>query len=160
MKHLEQLHQKGKPINTIIRCCRCQQIKRDVRVLNCLHMYCHRCVLQLRGDGLHGNAVTGFQSTCVKPGCKQVVSGKTTVIDSEIVDFLQWYDSQPPMVASMACQIHALTTAVAKYPNDQGIKAKLQQTQNQFRAMSQNAGFRDPPVDLMVIAKLIRKPYV
>ncbi|ETI27456.1 hypothetical protein G647_09646 [Cladophialophora carrionii CBS 160.54] len=159
MKHLEQLHRGGKSISSTIRCSRCQQIKRDVRVLNCLHLYCHRCVLQLRGQAQHGNAVTGFQSTCVKPGCNQVVSGKTTVIDSEIVDFLQWYDQQSPVITSKVCQLHVLNTASARYPDDDGIKAKLQQVQSQFRA-AHNAAVGDQPVDLMVIAKLCRKPYL
>jgi hypothetical protein len=159
MKHLEQLHRAGKSISSTIRCSRCQQIKRDVRVLNCLHLYCHRCVLQLRGQAQHGNAITGFQSTCVKPGCNQVVSGKTTVIDSEIVDFLQWYDQQPPAITSKVCQLHVLNTACARYPDDDGINAKLQQVQNQFRA-AHNAVVGDQPIDLMVIAKLCRKPYL
>ncbi|EXJ58050.1 hypothetical protein A1O7_05473 [Cladophialophora yegresii CBS 114405] len=159
MKHLEQLHRAGKSISSNIRCSRCQQIKRDVRVLNCLHLYCHRCVLQLRGQAQHGNATTGFQSTCVKPGCNQVVSGKTTVIDSEIVDFLQWYDQQSPVITSKVCQLHVLNTASARYPEDNGVKAKLQQVQGQIRA-AHHAAVGDQPVDLMVIAKLCRKPYL
>ena len=159
MKHLEQLHRAGKPIASAIRCSRCQQIKRDVRALNCLHLYCHRCVLQLRGQAQHGNAITGFQSTCVKPGCNQIVSGKTTVIDSDIIDFLQWYDQQSPAVTNMVCFLHVLNTAVAKYPEDKGIKAKLQQVQNQFKAM-QNGSLGDGLVDLMAVAKLCRKPYL
>ncbi len=158
MKNLEQLHRGGKAIASAIRCSRCQQIKRDVRALNCLHLYCHRCVLQLRGQAQHGNAVTGFQSTCVKLGCNQIVSGKTTVIDSDIIDFLQWYDQQSPAITNVVCQIHVLNTAVAKFPDDNRIKTKLQQVQAQLKAM-QTSSLGDGLVDLMAMAKLCRKPF-
>lgn len=160
MKQLEQMHRSSQSIASTIKCCRCQQIKRDVRVLNCLHMYCHRCVLQLRGEAQHGNAVTGFQSTCVKAGCKQIVSGKTTVIDSEIMDFLQWYDQQAPALASIPAQLHLLNTAVTRYPDDDAIKAKLQHVQSQFAAMQATGRADHQLADLMQIAKLCRKPYL
>jgi hypothetical protein len=159
MKHLEQLHRSSKSLASHIRCSRCNQIKRDVRVLNCLHMYCHRCILQLRDQGQKGNAITGFSAKCVHDGCNQVVSGKTTVIDSEIIDFLQWYDQQQPAISSIPCQIHVLNTAVGRHPNDVGIKETLDHFQKQARAM-QSVPYGDQPCDLMIIAKLIRKPYL
>ena len=122
-------------------------------------MYCHRCILQLRGEAQKGNAITGFQSQCVKPGCSQVVAGKTTVIDSEIIEFLQWYDGQSPALASVPAQLHILNMATIKYPEDEGIKRKLEQVQNHFKALQVTA-IGDTSCDLMAIAKLCRKPYL
>ncbi|OAG43966.1 hypothetical protein AYO21_01818 [Fonsecaea monophora] len=158
MKRLEQLHQSGQDIGAILKCSRCQAIKRDVRVLNCLHLYCHRCILWLRHEAQKGDAVRGFQSFCVQPECKQVVSGKTTVIDSEIMEFLQWYDKQSPAVTSLPAQLNVLSSAVAKYPEDDEIKHKLEQMQLRYKTLQANA-VMDVPCDLMQIAKLARKPY-
>ncbi|KIY00557.1 uncharacterized protein Z520_03220 [Fonsecaea multimorphosa CBS 102226] len=158
MKHLEQLHQTSQDISEILKCSRCHAAKRDVRVLNCLHLYCHRCILQLRTEAQKGDAIRGFQSFCVKPGCEQVVSGKTTVIDGEIIEFLEWYDKQSPAVTSLPAQINVLSSAAAKYPEDDDIKRKLEQTEMQYEALQANAG-TDMTCDLMQIAKLARKPY-
>ncbi|OAP59941.1 hypothetical protein AYL99_04943 [Fonsecaea erecta] len=159
MKSLEQLHQGGQEITEVIKCVRCKAIKRDARVLNCLHLYCHRCILQLRGEASKGDAIRGFQSFCVKDNCTQVVSGKTTVIDGEIIEFLQWYDKQPADVTSFPAQIQVLSSAVAKYPEDDGIQRKLDQTEKQYKAHQSSGGGGDVPCDLMQIAKLARKPY-
>ncbi|EXJ69053.1 uncharacterized protein A1O5_07988 [Cladophialophora psammophila CBS 110553] len=158
LTRLEQTHQYGGAITEMLKCARCQVIKRDVRVLNCLHLYCHRCILKLRTEASKGDAVKGFQSFCVKPACTQVVSGKTTVIDSDIIDFLQWYDKQSPTITSLPAQVNVLNAALVKYPEDEDIKRKLDQVQAQYGTLLAS-GEADIPCDLMQIAKLARKPY-
>ncbi|OQV06766.1 hypothetical protein CLAIMM_11293 [Cladophialophora immunda] len=158
MKQLEQLHQGSQAITDCLKCSRCLVIKRDVRVLNCLHLYCHRCILQLRTEAAKGDPIRGFNSFCVKPDCKQVVSGKTTVIDPEIMDFLQWYDKQPAGITSLPAQLNVLCAAAAKYPEDDEIKHKWEQAQLQYNALRAGNAL-DMPCDLMQMAKLVRKPY-
>lgn len=158
MKHLEQMHQQGRSIASNIRCSRCQQSRRDARVLNCLHMYCHKCILQLRAEAGKGDARTGFRAFCVRPGCDEAVSGKTTVVDSELIDFLIWYDSQPASVKHGAAQVFVLSAALVKNPGDDDIKRKLDSVETQVNALRLTGGV-DGPCDLLKIAKLARKPY-
>lgn len=158
IKHLESLHQQGKPITPVIRCSRCQEVRRDSRVLNCMHLYCHRCIVKLRNEAQKGDPKIGFRAFCVQNGCDEVVSGKTAVVEGDVVDLLNWYDKQPAGVTMGAARLHVLNDALAKRPDDEDIKAKKESVQTQLNAMRLSGG-SDGPCDLLEVTKLAKKPY-
>lgn len=158
LKQVESLHQQGKSITTLIKCSKCQNNRRDVRILNCLHLYCHRCILTLRATAEKGDAVTGFRASCVIPGCPEVVSGKTAVLDSDIVEFLTWYDTQPAGIQHGPAQIQVMKAALDKTPDDEDVKAKSKAIKKVVDD-DRMRGAISPPCDLIKIARLIRKPY-
>ena len=158
MTKLETLHKKGKSIANHIKCSKCLQIKRDARVLNCLHIYCHKCVLNLRASASKGSPVHGFRAFCVTTGCTEPVSGKTTVVDPEIIEFLSWYDAQAPEVTETEAKLWIVNTALERKPDNADIKRKLRSIEREIQGPEQS-GTEDGPCDLLQMAKLARKPY-
>ncbi|EXJ81015.1 hypothetical protein A1O3_07303 [Capronia epimyces CBS 606.96] len=158
IKQLETVHVEGKPITELIKCSRCQQFKPKCRILVCMHLYCHKCVLTLRAEAEKGNPVTGFRAFCVKPDCNGLVSGKTSVVESEAMAFLKWYDEQPADLTSTAAQLHVLNGALDEFPDDPEIERKLNVVHaqiNKFRLTAQP----DVRCNLLQLVKLARKPY-
>ncbi|EXJ90561.1 hypothetical protein A1O1_03664 [Capronia coronata CBS 617.96] len=158
IKRLESIHRQGGSIASLIRCPRCQHIKSKCRILSCLHLYCHKCVLALRTEAEKGNAVTGFRAFCVKPDCDAEVSGKTSVVESEAMSFLKWYDDQPACLTSTAAQLHILNGALEDFPDEHEIQRKLSVVQAQAKHLKRT-NQADAPADLLQLVKLARKPY-
>ncbi|KIW19836.1 hypothetical protein PV08_00411 [Exophiala spinifera] len=155
---LQNLHQSGKSIARVLRCCKCQNARRDVRVLSCLHLYCHKCIITLRNDASAGDALTGFKAACSVSDCKGAVSGKTSVIDGDIVDFLNWYDTQDAAVGTFASQIQVMKLALQKTPDDDDVRAKKIAVERDVND-AKRKGEIDTPVDLIKLVRLIRKPF-
>ncbi|KIX02382.1 uncharacterized protein Z518_08323 [Rhinocladiella mackenziei CBS 650.93] len=105
-----------------------------------------------------GDLVRGFRAFCVKPDCNETVTGKTSVLDAEVIEFLLWYDRQSAAVTSGTAQLHVLSTALAKSPEDDDIKRKLDAMQNQLKRLRLK-GEVHGPCNLLQAAKLVRKPY-
>ncbi|KAI1618631.1 hypothetical protein EDD37DRAFT_647422 [Exophiala viscosa] len=158
LKHIELLHQQRKSIANLLRCSKCQNNRRDVRILRCLHIYCHKCILTLRAAAEKGDAMTGFSSACVVAGCTEIVIGKTSVLDSDLIDFLQWYDTQDAGIRHGPAQAQVLKLALDKTPDDEDVKAKSKAVQRELDS-ARLRGVVDSPCDLVKIAKLVRKPY-
>ncbi|KAK4943026.1 hypothetical protein LTR10_017411 [Elasticomyces elasticus] len=158
LKHIEVLHQKRKGIANLLKCSKCQNNRRDVRILRCLHIYCHKCILTLRAAAEKGDAQTGFNSACVVAGCPEVVTGKTSVLDADLIDFLLWYDAQDAGIQHGPAQLQVMKLALEKTPNDEDVKAKDYTIKREI----DNARLRGvvhSPCDLVKIASLVRKPY-
>ncbi|EHY53007.1 hypothetical protein HRR90_003637 [Exophiala dermatitidis] len=158
MKQLETEHRQGNSIEEMITCSRCEQIKPKCRILNCLHLYCHKCVLALRADAEKGNPVTGFRAFCVKQGCNVEVSGKTSVVEPEAMAFLKWYNEQPANLTATVAQKHVLETALEDFPEDDEIERKLDHVNAKVDQLNAT-GQPDKLCDLVHCVKLARKPY-
>ena len=100
----------------------------------------------------------GFRAFCVKTGCTEVVSGKTSVVDADVVEFLVWYDNQPPNVSMSAAEMKVLSSASLKRPGDADVKLKMDGVKERIREL-QVSGEPDEPCDLLRVAQLARKPY-
>lgn len=100
----------------------------------------------------------GFRAFCVYPSCNSVVSGKTSVLDAEIIQFLVWYDTQPPDVKTWPAQMQVFRNALDKSPDDADIKNKAKAVQLENQA-SRQKGVADTVCDVLQMAKLARKPY-
>ncbi|KAK6383682.1 hypothetical protein LTS17_002974 [Exophiala oligosperma] len=155
---VQQLHQAGKTISRTLQCSKCQNVRRDVRVLSCLHLYCHKCIIALRNEASAGDALTGFKASCAVGDCKGSVSGKTSVIDGEIIDFLNWYDTQDAAIGDFPCQIQVMKLAFDKTPDDDDVRVKKQAVEKEVGDAQMN-GETDTPVDLVKLVRLIRKPF-
>lgn len=157
MKKFEVAHaHNALSITELLKCSKCKQIKRDARVLNCLHVYCHRCTQKLRVEAEKGDAKNGFKANCVQQGCSEIVSGKTAVIDAEVMELLVWYDKQSPGLTTSAAQIQVLKAAHQKRPDEASIKAQLadvRKKQKQLEATGEN----DTVCNLLEVAKLAKK---
>ena len=158
MQKLQKLHQHGKSVAKDIKCSKCQQLRRDVRVLSCLHLYCHKCIVSLRNSAEKGDAVTGFRAFCVVQDCKGSIAGKTSVVDPELIDFLGWYDTQTAALPTSAAQLHVLKYSLDRTPDDEDVKAKKMAVEKEI-SNARIRGELDLPVDLVKIARLARKPY-
>ncbi|KAK7900418.1 hypothetical protein LTR67_002700 [Exophiala xenobiotica] len=158
MQKLQSLHQHGKSIAKDIKCSKCQHLRRDVRVLACLHLYCHKCIVSLRNSAEKGDAVTGFRAFCIVPNCNASVAGKTSVVDPELIDFLGWYDTQTAALPTSAAELHVMKYSLDRTPDDEDVKAKKKAVEKAI-SDARIRGLLDPPVDLIKIAKLARKPY-
>lgn len=158
IKRLETLHQQGTSIADLLKCSRCKETKAKCRILSCLHLYCHKCVLALRNAAEKGNPVTGFRAFCVQPDCDNEVSGKTSVVESEAMTFLKWYDEQPAGLTSTAARLHVLNGAIADFPDDNEVQRKLSVVNAQIKQL-RLTGQPDKKADLLQLVKLARKPY-
>lgn len=157
MKKLEVAHaQNALPITDLLKCSKCQQIKRDSRVLNCLHVYCHRCTQKLRIEAEKGDAFHGFKAYCVQEGCTEVVSGKTAVIDAEVMEFLVWYDKQSPGLTTSLAQLQVLKAAQKRRPGEILIKTHLADVRKKMKAR-ETVGENDQICNLLEVAKLAKK---
>ncbi|KAL2417557.1 hypothetical protein ABEF95_012380 [Exophiala dermatitidis] len=158
MKQLETEHRQGNSIEEMITCSRCELVKPKCRILNCLHLYCHKCVLALRADAEKGNPVTGFRAFCVKQGCNVEVSGKTSVVEPEAMAFLKWYNEQPANLTATVAQKHVLETALEDFPEDEEIERKLDHVNAKVDQLNAT-GQPDKLCELVHCVKLARKPY-
>jgi len=157
MKKLEVAHaQNALPLTELLRCSKCDQVKRDARVLNCLHIYCHRCTQRLRVDAEVGSAEHGFKSFCVKQNCSQVVAGKTAVLDAEVMELLVWYDKQSPGLTTSAAQLHVLKSVLKKKPTHNLAAAMLDELQKRMK-VRERTGENDEVCNLLEVAKLAKK---
>jgi hypothetical protein len=152
------MHHQGESIGDLLQCSKCHEKKRDTRVLNCLHLYCQKCVVALRTEAEKGDAVLGFRAFCVVQGCNAHVSGKTLVVDEELIKFLTWYDTQPVNVPSGPAQLQVVKAALEKFPGDREVEQKLANIQRGIKALK-DIGEPEPECDLLLIAKLARKPW-
>jgi hypothetical protein len=157
MKKLEVAHaQNALSITSLLKCAKCQQIKRDARVLNCLHVYCHRCTQKLRVEAENGNSKIGFKAHCIVDNCTEVVSGKTAVIDAEVMELLVWYDKQSPGLTTSTAQIQVLKAAHQKRPDEPIIKSHLAEVRKQQK-QREASGENDTVCNLLEVAKLAKK---
>jgi hypothetical protein len=155
---LQKLHQSGKSISRVLQCSKCQNVRRDVRVLSCLHLYCHKCIVTLRNEASAGDALTGFKASCSVGDCKGSVSGKTSVIDGDIVDFLNWYDTQDAAIGHNTAQLQVMKLALEKTPDDDDVRDKKRAVEKGVHDAKRRKEI-DLPVDLVKLVKLIRKPF-
>lgn len=157
MKKLEVAHaQNALSITNLLKCSKCHQIKRDARVLNCLHVYCHRCTQKLRVEAEKGDARNGFKAYCVQDNCTEVVSGKTAVIDAEVMELLVWYDKQSPGITTSQAQVHVLKAAHQKRPEETLIKTHLADVRKKIK-QRETTGENDTVCNLLEVAKLAKK---
>lgn len=157
MKKLEVAHaQNALPIAEHLKCSKCDQIKRDSRVLNCLHVYCHKCTQKLRVDAEVGSAEHGFKAFCVKPNCSEVVSGKTAVIDTDVMELLVWYDKQSPGLTTSTAQMHVFKSVLKKKPTHSMVTLMMDDLKKKMKAREQT-GENDEVCNLLEVAKLAKK---
>jgi hypothetical protein len=152
---MEDKHKQGQRITDDITCANCKIVRRDARVLNCLHLYCHRCTQKLRNEALKGDAVRGFQAYCVKPNCRAIIMGKTAIIDPEVIEFLIWYDGQVPAIGHAMAHIQALQMALDKKPGDAKLKEEVKKLRK--ASLGSAGGQLDKWCDVLEIAKVIVK---
>ncbi|KIV89646.1 hypothetical protein PV10_07032 [Exophiala mesophila] len=153
---VQTTHRTGQSIHDMLRCGKCNEWKRDARVLNCSHVYCHRCVQKLRIEAERGDALLGFRPYCIQPNCTEIVSGKTAVIFAEVMELLVWYDRQSPVVNNIDCKLYMLAKAKEKKPADNTIKNLLAEV-SQSKTVAHMAGNAAEPCDLLEMARFARK---
>lgn len=156
LEKVQTTHRAGRSIDGMIRCGKCNEIKRDARVLNCNHVYCHRCIQKLRIEAERGDALLGFRPYCMQPNCNEVVSGKTAVVFAEVMELLIWYDNQARGVNNIDCKMHMLNKAKEKKPTDSTIKNLLAEVA-QAKTAEIMAGNASEACDLLEMTRFARK---